>query len=148
MIRQMLHRVIYGMFCSNPKNIFSVEVFMRSLALVKELPTGFDQLCASEHLDEENPRMFWQLLTMLTIIRKMEKVDPNIFGKHDVAESGVCAICLENLSEKGRDCLWYQLEPCRHWLCAPCGEMYINGQGNAACWCRCEIVVAVPAFAV
>ena len=68
----------------------------------------------SEHLSEDNPGPYWQLLILLTVIDLVAELDDSgtVLGEVHV-DDYVCGICLETLLEKGPVSTWEQMEPCR-----------------------------------
>ena len=41
---------------------------------------------------------------------------------------------------------WYQLEPCRHYICGECADEYMQERGEDTCpECRQEVVLYLPA---
>jgi hypothetical protein len=67
----------------------------------------------SQHLDEDRPRYYWQLMALLGLIGAIQKGDPRVLIG-DIGEVDPCAICLESPDEKGSTSEWLQMEPCRY----------------------------------
>ena len=65
----------------------------------------------SEHLDEERPGPYWQLVAMLALIDLIRVGDSSVL--EDIKDPDPCVICMETLAEKGSAHRWLQLEPCR-----------------------------------
>ena len=134
---RLLERRIGGIFFGGPRSQLGFEACLARLARARESPGGQEELCArcaahptptprpasavvrhawshlgrSEHLDEERPGPYWQLVTMLALIDVIRVGDSSVL--EDIKDPAPCAICLETLADKGSAHKWLQLEPCR-----------------------------------
>ena len=109
---------------------------------------GVERLCAREYLLEEEPGPFWQLRFLLVLIRLIEESNQQgILNPRDLDRT--CAICLESVREKGAQSPWLQLEPCRHFLCASCGEEQLSRDEAGMDQCPiCRRVIVCTAYSL
>ena len=140
---------IRGTLGDAPGHRYSVENVLARLAAVKDSPRGFERLCAYEHFDEDEPGPFWQLRILLILMLVIEDCGCASILAERSMDDAKCAICLDSLADMEEMSRWLQLEPCRHWLCASCGDEQARRRGVKKCpVCRCEVVCDAYAVAV
>lgn len=101
---------------------------------------AFRQMCVLDHYTRRTPGRWFQLHLLYRLVLKLEEIGV----LH--AEPGAaprCPICFTG-AEGGQE--WHHLEPCRHWLCAACGDEYMQERAQHSCpQCRALIVCYVRA---
>ena len=106
-IERRIHQTLRG----SPDQRYSIEKCMERVSLrVREY--SFDDLVASEYLDEARPGAFWQIRLLVVLIMIIDDSGANILGHRNAADDK-CAICLDSLTEEGLTNV--QLEPCRQY---------------------------------
>jgi len=131
--QKAIMRRVDHVLCGTREAFYSVENCVKRMKQVLQMPGGFERLCAREYLLEEEPGPFWQLRVLLLLILLIDdRNQPGILCPRDL-DSRTCAICLESVREVGTR-PWLQLEPCRHFLCASCGEEQLRRDGAMGRW--------------
>ena len=123
----------------------------RTMQMLHALKTakGFAGLCANDHYSDQQPGRWFQLHLLYRLVMKLQhdrsRGDGLLAGLAPVqlAEAD-CAICLKQVEGEGQ--VWYQLEPCRDWLCSDCGDEYMLARRQSTCpVCRGAIKLYVSA---
>lgn len=147
-IERRIHQTLRG----SPDQRYSIEKCMeRVSSRVREY--SFDDLVASEYLDEACPGAFWQIRILVVLIMIIDDSDGANILAHRNAADDKCAICLDSLTEEGMTNV--QLEPCRQYpsgdsnsglgpmldadpgLSPPCEQLALYGvwqEGDVAVW--------------
>ena len=102
---------------------------------------GFCGLCVCDHYIEGQPGPWFQLHLLSRLVLALEHLGVLTASPQSDAD---CPICFAKVEGVGHP--WYQLEPCRHFICGACADEYMQERGEDTCpQCRQQVVLYVHA---
>ena len=102
---------------------------------------GFCGLAVCDHCIDGRPGPWFQLHLLYRLVQALERLGVLAASPQSEAD---CLICFAKVEGVGKR--WYQLEPCRHYICGTCADEYMQERGEDTCpECRQKVVLYVPA---
>ena len=103
---------------------------------------AFRALCVLDHYARHRPGPLFQLHLLYRLVLVLEH--RGVLTASPESE-GDCPICFARADGES-DRSWYQLEPCRHFICGTCADEYMQERGEDTCpQCRQQVVLYVHA---